>query len=168
VEVQERNFLAKNNIFTSAFSNNPLSVSNQSDMEDTGSDNENENEELNSERILCFHINKHVYGYLFAVLRADPCILLRLYEANKFLGSKRVFTSMEQVDFILELFPLDCSSEKCLVFYSKLTRLFLESLFTSWKKDFFELLTKLEFSATSSKKFFDQVISIPGKLRSNS
>jgi hypothetical protein len=157
VEVHERNFLAKNNIFTSAFSNTVITPTNQSVI----SENEEEDED-NSERILCFIINKHVYGYLFSVLRADPCLLLRLFTANRFLGAKRVFTPIQQVDFVFELFPLDCSSENCLVFYSKLTRLFLESLFSGWRKDFFELLTKFDFSATSSTKFIEQVFSISG------
>lgn len=157
--IRERNLLVNNNIFASAFSNL------ESPPEEEVNVSESEDDEVSSERQLCYLVNEHVYGYLFAVLRADPCIILRLFSADAFLGSSRMFEPPEQVDFVLELFPLDSLSRTCLVFYSKLVRLFLEALFMRQKKDFFELLMSLTFTATSSQNFLRQVWGLRGRPR---
>jgi hypothetical protein len=156
---KETKFLKTSQIFGSVFSNsdiNKLKESSDEDVEIT--------EEVNTDLFLCYEVNKHMYGYLFSVMRADPCLLLRLFRANDMSGSNKVFSVEQQVNFVLELFPPDFSCQIGLVFYSKLIKLFLESLFSIKNKDFFKLLLKVDFSISSSKKFHNHILNMNSTL----
>lgn len=158
VPQKESKFIKTSQIFGSVFSNSGPRVSEPSLGEDTEF-----SEETSSDLSLCYEINKHMYGYLFSVMRADPCVLLRLFQANRMLKGKRIFSVRQQVSFVLELFSPDFSSQICLVFYSKLVNLFLETLFARKNQDFFQLMTKIDFSITSTKKFYQQVLLNAGR-----